>query len=119
MSEAGSSAFSRECPSCGRRVPTKVTQCRCGAQMPAEPNALAARDDAEPSTADFAAGVRFGLIVALGLGVVAGGAYLISRPAPAPARPVPATSKLFPVEPAPRELAVSEAVLPAATPAPE
>src|SRR5262245_6238641 len=106
MSEADSTAFSRECPACGRRVPRKIAQCRCGAKMPAEGVALAGGEpDEAPSSSDFAAGVRFGLIVALGLGVIGAGAFLITRRPQPPPKPVVAVPRPVPVEEAPRELA--------------
>jgi len=123
MPEADSTAFSRVCPACGRRVPRKVAQCRCGAKTPAEGVAQAASEpDEAPSSSDFAAGVRFGLIVALGLGVIGAGAFLITRRPPPPPKPVVAVARPIPVEEPPRELSaagpVSPQPLPPEPPAP-
>src|SRR5262245_48507685 len=95
MSETDAHTVSRVCPACRRIVPVNIAQCRCGAKMPDEPASLAARDEPEPpASSDFAAGVRFGLIVALGLGVIGAAAFFINRPRPAPARPVASIPRL-------------------------
>ena len=73
-------AFSRVCPSCGRRVPRNVVACRCGAELPVE-SASSAAAVPEPSNGGSAA------IIAILAGVLLlGGAgyWLFLRPAPAP-----------------------------------
>ena len=45
MRVRGTTAFSRVCPACARRVPQHVVTCRCGAVLPAE---VPANDDTRP-----------------------------------------------------------------------
>ncbi len=106
MSETDLAVSTRLCAACGRRVPRKINACRCGALLSDE----SSDGRATTSSSDFAAGVRFGLIVAFGLAAIAGATYWINRPAPAPRQvaavpqlprlEVPAPTPVF-VEPVP------------------
>ena len=82
-----STAFSRACPKCGRRVPRNVATCRCGATLPVESAASTtawAPPAEEPSSR--ASTVIIGLIIFVALG---GAAYwTFMRPAPAASQSV-------------------------------
>lgn len=69
-------AFSRVCPSCGRRVPRNVTTCRCGAILPEEAAASFA-----PEETPSGGGSSTALIAIIGvIALAAGGYWLLMRP---------------------------------------
>ncbi|HEX6162332.1 MAG TPA: S1C family serine protease [Vicinamibacterales bacterium] len=72
-------AFSRVCPSCGRRVPRNVAACRCGAELPVESSsaAIPVREESSFGPGAIAA------ILAGALLLGGAGYWLFLRPAPA------------------------------------
>lgn len=78
MAENESAGFSRLCPACGRRVVRRVTTCRCGAEMPPEPESDSTIG--EPPSSGARASTIAGAAIFLGLIV---GAYWLTKPAPA------------------------------------
>ena len=71
MPDRDQTAFSRVCPSCGRRVPRNVTACRCGAALPVETAAPAVADATPSSSGTSATAIAIaivGLLAVVGLG---------------------------------------------------
>jgi S1-C subfamily serine protease len=79
------SGFSRVCPSCGRRVPRNVTNCRCGSALPAE--SLAATPAVPDETRGGSSATIALLVGALAIG---GAGYWFVRQ---PARPAAQTEQ--------------------------
>jgi S1-C subfamily serine protease len=77
MADRDLSEFSRLCPSCGRRGPRAVAQCRCGADLP--PDESPTREDAPQSPARSFSALMIGLAAA----ALAAGYWVYTRPAPA------------------------------------
>jgi S1-C subfamily serine protease len=71
--------FSRVCPSCGRRVPRNVTECRCGSGLPAESSSVA---PAAPDETHRRSPAKIALLVGA-LAIGGAGYWLFLRPAPA------------------------------------
>lgn len=97
MADIDSSAFSRVCPSCGRRVPRKVPVCRCGADI-GESQAQAPDAPPRGATAPPVSSTSVGrpALAAIALAAVFGAIWL-NRPAPAP----PPTERAPAVAPSP------------------
>ena len=76
-------AFSRVCPSCGRRVPRNVAACRCGAELPAE--SITAPEAIAEATSSSNPAVVVAMIVAAVL-LVGGGYWMFLRPVPGAAQ---------------------------------
>ena len=80
MPDQDLTGFSRVCPSCGRRVPRNVNNCRCGVELPAE--TISATPAAIPAASSGGAGTLIALVAAVLL--IGGAAYwFFLRPAPA------------------------------------
>jgi S1-C subfamily serine protease len=99
MEPASVSSISWTCPSCGRRVPRRVGECRCGSRQPDAPFDEAAPSPAVAASERSGSGLR-GFVVAAGL-VVAGIAVMFAmRGGAAPATPaaiaVPSSSPTAP-----------------------
>ena len=92
MADRDLSEFSRLCPSCGRRVPRAVAQCRCGAELP--PDESPTREDAPESPA------RSSSVLMIGLAAVAlaAGYWVYSRPAPAAPDPAATAAAVAPAD---------------------
>jgi S1-C subfamily serine protease len=100
-------AFSRVCPSCGRRVPRNVASCRCGAALPVDSS------DAPAASREESSGGP-GAIIAIIVGaLLLGGAgyWFLLRPAPAG----PATAAVEAEEEAAEEPAAPVSAGPSAT----
>ena len=139
MPQTTSPALSWVCPSCGRRVPSKVDGCRCGfvqTEMPATPQS--APMPAGPGQSAVWAALRSAAVMVAAIAAIAAGVWFTSsRPpaAPSPGAAPPHTSTAAapvrpsqPVQPAPGPhpadasaarvpLSVQVATLPPPTPA--
>jgi S1-C subfamily serine protease len=114
--------FSRVCPSCGRRVPRKVTVCRCGVEIAAENTAEPTETpgfSAAPPQASSSTLTVVGLIVIVLAAFAAGANWMRTPPASTP--PValvnPATPAIEPspvAQPAESPVAPVEAMAPPA-----
>lgn len=82
---AGQAGFSRVCPSCGRRVPRSVTNCRCGAELPVPEAPTPVAAEAAPTPASSSSVVPVVLAVVLTLAFAGAGYWLFLRPAAEPA----------------------------------
>ena len=81
MPDPSTTAFSRVCPSCGRRVPRNVAACRCGAELAVESTGA---DVAAPVESSGSPATIIAIVV--GVVLLGGAAYwMFLRPAPAPA----------------------------------
>jgi S1-C subfamily serine protease len=69
MSEPAGDHFSWGCPSCGRRVPTRFEECRCGFKKDDLPPVVVETPAAAPSRSGPAASLLIILGAAIGLGV--------------------------------------------------
>jgi S1-C subfamily serine protease len=94
--------FSWNCPTCGRRVPRTVDQCRCGFRQTGD----------ESVSADEPSRTRLLVVVAIGAAALALRSFLLPseaaapRPTPPPAAPVVAAPTASVAEPAAPEMAV-------------
>jgi S1-C subfamily serine protease len=79
MPDQDLTGFSRVCPSCGRRVPRNVNNCRCGVELPAE--TLSAAPAAIPEESSGSSTTLIALVVAV-LVFGAAGYWFFLRPAP-------------------------------------
>src|SRR5262245_11828950 len=107
MEQPGSTNISWTCPSCGRRVPRRVDECRCGfqhAETPADAPISAPAPSGPPASAprrqDSTHIVFLSLLVIVAGGIVA--LYLLRESAPVPAKaaatsPGPAAHASLPV----------------------
>ena len=68
MSEPAGDQFSWVCPSCGRRVPTRFEECRCGFQRQALPPVVAEEVTEAPERRGPSPMVIVILVAAVGLG---------------------------------------------------
>ena len=70
MTEQGGDQFSWACPSCGRRVPTRFEECRCGFKKDELPPAVVTEmPTATPARSGAAASLLIILGAAIGLGI--------------------------------------------------
>jgi putative serine protease PepD len=85
MEQPGSANISWTCPSCGRRVPRRVDECRCGFQHAETPAAapISAAAPAAPQRHDANRIVFLSLLVIVAGGIVA--LFLLRESAPVPA----------------------------------
>jgi len=86
MTEPAGDQFSWGCPSCGRRVPTRFEECRCGfKKLDLPPVAFEAPAEAAPARSGLPASLLVILGAAMGLGLAV---YIVQsqkeQPAPAP-----------------------------------
>jgi hypothetical protein len=92
MEQPGSANISWTCPSCGRRVPRRVDECRCGfqhAETPADAP-IGAPQPSAPPRQDWHHVVFLSLLVIVAGGIVA--LYLLRESAPVPATAAATTS---------------------------
>src|SRR6266850_6700264 len=82
MSEPAGDRFSWGCPSCGRRVPTRFQECRCGFQKP-ERAPVVGEETAPPrKPSGPSASLLLILGAAIGLGIAV---YIVQSQKPEPA----------------------------------
>jgi S1-C subfamily serine protease len=85
MTDHESPALSRVCPACGRRVPSKVSTCRCGQALddvPLTETVKAVEPESPPAANNLAIIGKVGLVLIVGMG----GIYWMNRtPATPPA----------------------------------
>src|ERR1019366_6685765 len=93
MTDSSSAGFSWVCPACDRRVPRKLTECRCGytPDWTDAPPDVAAHDESPSSAGSSAAGIIASVVLALTAIVV--GAWYMNRPSARPA-PVPESASV-------------------------
>ena len=104
MSEPAGDQFSWVCASCGRRVPTRFAECRCGFERQSLPVVIEEAVEA-PERTGASPLVILTLVAAVGLG---GGYYYFQSRQPAPAQPAAAASAA-PRQPEPAEAPVAQA----------
>jgi len=93
MPDTESSGFSRVCSFCGRRVPRKVSVCRCGAGISGDKSPLETQAPAEPAPSSVSSS---GVLIGAALVTAALTAFWMTRPGPSPApraaAPAPASA---------------------------
>src|SRR4030095_5424833 len=101
MEQANSPHLSWTCPSCGRRVPRRVAECRCGCQQPDAPVDDVTAGPPVIESAQQISGLR-GVLVSLAV-VVAGIAVMFAMrdPSPSPTSAKATDALSEPVTPAP------------------
>lgn len=87
------------CPSCGRKVPPHIAECRCGFVCEVTPAAETSVHPTAPASSAPLAGTVISIVV--GLAVVVGGVWLVGRPRRPPVPMAAARESAAPPEPAP------------------
>ena len=105
MSEPTGDQFSWVCPSCGRRVPTRFEECRCGFQRQALPPVVNEEATEAPERRGPSPIVILILLAAAGLG----GYYYFQSRQPAPAQPARVAAASRPAQPAPAQQPATQA----------
>ena len=98
--------FSWVCPGCGRRIPRKVTTCRCGAEYDGAADASQPQDAAAPAAASskVSDAVTKGVAAVVALGAMAGVFYWLNRQQPATPAPANLAAARPTASPAPTPL---------------
>ena len=106
MSEPAGDQFSWVCPSCGRRVPTRLAECRCGFQRENLPTVLVQEVTEAPERSGPPPLVILILVAAVGLG---GAYYFFQSWQTAPAVPAAVAADAAPQQPEPAQAPVAQA----------
>jgi len=105
MSEPTGDQFSWVCPSCGRRVPTRFEECRCGFQRQDLPPVVIEEATEAPERRGPSSIVIVILVAAVGLGAY----YFFQSRQAAPAQPAPVAAARLPEQPAPAQEPLTQA----------
>ncbi len=106
MSEPAGDQFSWVCPSCGRRVPTRFAECRCGFQRDNLPTVVVQEVTEAPERSGPPLLVILILVAAVGLG---GAYYFFQSRQTAPAPPAAVAANAAPQQPEPALAPVAQA----------
>jgi S1-C subfamily serine protease len=106
MTEPAGDQFSWVCPSCGRRVPTRFEECRCGFQRQDLPPVVTDEVTDAPAKRGPSASIVVVLVAALGLGVAY---YMFQSRQAAPSPPAATAAAPLPPQPIAAQEPVAEA----------